>query len=264
MYNVEGILQTFQVYGGVTSFLALFLASVIYGFCHGREEERKRFFFLFVLSFLFVFNDLSMNLVGKVVGTATYYRFLWAIPVLPVIAWAGTKAITEREKRWEQALVLVLVFCLFWGGKNSFVTEGTIRIPENVSNVPKEVIQVCRIINEDKTMERPVVIFDRDCQMWSRFCAPDLVWGISRDAYQYHNDPEGYENAKKYKWEKAMIHAVNFGMKDEQEMLTKALEKKKVDYIVTMSAYQMDAYLDQAGYSLVDMTAERSVYARKE
>ena len=72
MYNVEGILQTFQVYGGFTSFLALFLASVIYGFCHGREEERKRFFFLFVLSVLFVFNDLSMNLVGKVVGTATY------------------------------------------------------------------------------------------------------------------------------------------------------------------------------------------------
>ena len=53
-------------------------------------------------------------------------------------------------------------------------------------------------------------------------------------------------------------------MKDEPDRLAEALAKEKVDYIVTFSSFEMDAYLEQVGYGLVDSTGTRSVYARKE
>lgn len=219
---------------------------------------------VFLLSILFVFNDLSMKLVGKITGEGTYYRFIWALPILPLIAWAGTKVVMEREKRWEKAVVFGLLFCLFWGGKSSFITEGSIRIPENPYNLSGDVIQVCDIIAEDKDKERPVVIFDYGCQLEARLYDPSLVWGISRRAYQFHNDAEGYEHAGKYKTEKALIHAANFGVKSEPERLAKALKKKKVDYIVTLTAYEMDDYLEGAGYKLKARSEMRSVYVRTE
>ncbi len=264
MYDVESIQQMFQNYGGITMFLPAFWVCVIYVFCYGKESGRKRMLAVFLLSILFVFNDLSMKLVGKITGEGMYYRFIWALPILPLIAWAGTKVVMEREKRWEKAVVFGLLFCLFWGGKSSFITEGSIRIPENPYNLSGDVIQVCDIIAEDKDKERPVVIFDYGCQLEARLYDPSLVWGISRRAYQFHNDAEGYEHAGKYKTEKALIHAANFGVKSEPERLAKALKKKKVDYIVTLTAYEMDDYLEGAGYKLKARSEMRSVYVRTE
>ncbi len=264
MYNVENIQQMIQTYGGFTMFLPAFLICVIYAFCSTKESEKKRLTFVFLLSILFIFNDLSIKLVGRITGIATYYRFLWAVPILPMIAWAGTKAVSEREKLWERAMVLGLLACLFWGGKNSFVVEGTIRIPENAYNLAEDVIQVCEMIEKDKDKERPVVIFDLGCQMQSRLYDPSLIWGISRKAYQTHNNTAGYEDVKKYIAEKAMIRAVNYGIKGEEERLSKALKKKKVDYVVTLTLYEMSDYLEQVGYELLGTTLERSVYVRKE
>lgn len=263
MYGVEGIWQTFQTYAGPTVFLAVFLVCMIYGFCNAEETGKKRLLFLCLLSILFVFNDLSMKLVGKVTDVATYYRFLWAIPILPLIAWAGTKVITEREKRWEKVVVILLLLCIFRGGSSTFLTEGSVRVPENVYNLSGDVMEVCHIIDRDKEKENPVVIFDLECQMSARLYDPSLVWGISRHAYQFYNDMGGYEDAGKYKKEKIMIHAVNYGVKDEKKKLSRALKKKQVDYIVTLTSYEMDAYLDSIGYALVDVTDTRSVYAKK-
>lgn len=263
--HVENVAQMFQAYRGNTMFLSVFFVCVIYGFCYGNEIRRKRVLFIFILGILFVFNEVSLRLIGKLTDISTYYRFIWAIPILPVIAWTGTKVVTERKKRWEKAAVFVLLCFVLWSGKDSFVTEGSVRIPENIYNLPNDVIQVCDIIDKDKDKEYPIVAFDLECQMMARQYDPTLVWAISREAYQDYDNTDGYENVKKgYRAQKTLIHAVNHGVKEERKRLSRALKKKKVDYIVTLSAYEMDDYLEQVGYELVGFTEQRSVYARKE
>ncbi len=265
MYTVESVKQVIETYMGSTVFLSLFLVCMVYVFCHGDEKGRKRFAFVVILSVLFIFNNLSLRLMGKVTGINTYYRFLWAVPILPVIAWVGTKAVMDCRKLWEKAVVCVLLLTLFVGGTSTFLTEGSIRIPENIYNLPKDVIEVCEIIEQDKDKEHPVVVFDGEFQTRARLYDPSLVWGIGRKVYQEHNNAEGYENVpKQYIAEKAIIRAVNYGMKDEPRRLARALDKRNVDYIVTFCSFEMDAYLEQVGFGLVDVTETRSVYARKE
>lgn len=260
---IGNVAQVFDAYIGTTMFLSVFIVCLIYGFCHADEKGKKRLVFIAVFSILFIFNDLSWWLMGKLTEIETYYRFIWALPLLPMIAWAGTKAITERRKFWERAVVVILLIALFQGGTSTFVTEGSIRVPENEYNLPGDLLEVCEIIKRDKKKEQPVVIFDLEYQLGARLYDPSIIWGISRKAYQYHNNPDGYENVpKKYRAEKSMIRAVNFGMKDDIERLNRALKKRGVDYIVAPSAYEMEGYFAQAGYGLVDMTQTRNVYAR--
>lgn len=265
MYIVESVAQVFETYMGETMFLSVFLVCVIYSFCHGNEDNRKRLLLVVILGILFIFNDFSLKLMGKLTDIKTYYRFIWAIPILIMIAWAGTKAVVERKKLWERAVVVILLLALFQGGTSTFLVEGSVRVPTNIYNLPDDVIRVCDIIEADKDKEQPVVIFDFESQMAARLYDPSLVWGIGRKAYQLHDNADGYEGVeKRYRMEKAMIRAVNHGVKDDAKRLSKALKKKHVDYIVTLNIYEMGDYFDQIGYRLVDSTDNRSVYTRKE
>lgn len=265
MNVVENVAQVFQTYMGTTMFLSIFWVCIIYVFCHGNGNGRKRLLFLLMLGILFLFNDLSLRVMGKLTDISTYYRFLWAIPILPLIAWAGTKTVMERRKFWERAVVVVLLLALFRGGMSSFLTKDSLRMPANPYNLSEDVMRVCDIIEQDKQKEQPVVAFDLECQMMARLYNPSLVWGISRRAYQEYDNAEGYEDVKKsWRAQKSMIRAVNHGMKDDAERLSRALERKQVDYIVTLNVYEMGDYLAGMGYGLVDSTGNRSIYARTE
>lgn len=265
MYVVESVEQVIETYMGPTIYLSVFLACILYGFCRGDEKGRKRLAFALALSVLFIFNNFSLKLMGKVTGIKTYYRFIWAVPLLPMIAWAGTKAVMERKKWWEKAVVCVLLLALFRGGVSPFLTEGSIRVPENIYNLPQDAIKVCEIIAKDKDEEHPVVVFDGELQTRARLYDPSLVWGITRKSYQDHSNVEGYEDMpRKYRLQNALIRMANNGMKDQPKRLARALKKHKVDYIVTYSSYGMEEYLGQLGYGLVDSTGTRDVFARKE
>lgn len=265
MYVVESVRQVFETYMGATMFLPMFLVSAIYIFFQSDGAGRKRLLFVSALSILLVFNRVFLELARKVTDIRTFYRFLWAIPFLPVIAWAGTKVVMERKKFWKRAAVCVLLLALYKGGTSTFLVEGSVRVPENIYNLSEDVIQVCDIIEQHKSKEHPVVIFDIECQMRARLYNPSLVWGIRQVVYQNYNNTDDYKTVKKrYRAEKAMLHAVNYGVKGQARRLSRALKKKKVDYIVTLTSYEMDAYLERVGYELVDSTGIRSVYAKKQ
>lgn len=262
MYNAEGIIQTFQNYTGVTVYIPIFLVCVLFCYCTGNKDSKTRLLVISVLSVICLFNNFSMKIVGKVTELSTYYRFIWAIPVLLVIAYVVTRVVAEREKLLEKLVVLAVVFVVFWGWKSSFITEGSFRLPENAYNLPNDVIGVCKIIEQDKMKECPVVACDLDVQLPIRTYDASIIWGISRNAYLNHNDMETYENAGRYRNEKVLIHAVNYGMKEESEALAEALSKKKVDYMVTLTSFEMDAYFEKVGYELIGVSGGRSVYAR--
>ena len=265
MYGIEGIVQTIREYAGESAFLPVFFICLAACFCSAGEKGKKRIASLFCLSVVFVFNNLAMKVLGKFADTSTYYRFLWAVPLFLVIGHAVTKAVAGQKRLWQKAFVAALALIVFFGWKGGgFFTEGSLRVWENEYDISGELMGAYRLIEGDAKEESPVVIFDMEAQMASRIYNPSIRWGISRNAYVKYNDAEGYKNVeKRYRPEKALIHAVNFGMQTESGRLGKALRKKKVDYIVTFTAFGMDAYFDGLGYGLIGESGSRSVYARK-
>ncbi|MCI9530638.1 MAG: hypothetical protein HFH38_02610 [Lachnospiraceae bacterium] len=262
MFQIEDIAQMVQAYMGETIYLPIFLCCLLFCYCTGKETSRKRMLLSALLSIVLVFNNFSMRMIGKVTDIITYYRFLWAVPILFIIAYTVTKSIYGHKKPLDKAVAIGFALLLFLGWGSSFLTESCRWFPENKYNLPSETIAICDMIAQDKSTERPVVAFDMGTQLSARLYDPSLVWAIRRTAYTQHNDTEGYGSAGKYRPDKILIHAVNYGMQGEPKRLSHALSKKKVDYLVTFTSYGMDAYLEGLGYPLLGRCGEKSVYAK--
>lgn len=264
MYGVENVFQTFQNYGGTTMFFPLFFVCLIYCYRKAEETGKKRLVWYGFLAVLILFNDISRKIIGKFTDVSTYYRFIWAVPVLIVIAYVFCCVWKSSKGKKEKALVLVLSFFALILGQSSFLYQDCFRLPPNEYNVSNDVLETCDIIKEHKQKERPVVIFDLEIQMSARLYDPSLIWGISRKAYIEQNNMEDYHSAGKYKNQKILIQAVNYGDKSAGEDLRNALRKGKVDYIVTSSDYDMDEYLQQLGCEVAGRSSTRTVYFNKD
>lgn len=260
MYEIENVFQTFQSYGGTTMFLPIFFVCLIYCYCKAEEAGKKRLIWYGILAVLFVFNDVSRKIIGKFTDVSTYYRFIWAVPVLIVIAGIFCHILENSKGKREKACILVLSCFVLLLGQSSFLYQGCFKLPGNEYNVSDDVLKTCDIIKEHKQEERPVVIFDLEIQMAARLYDASLIWGISRKAYIEQNNMEDYHDAGKYKDLKILIQAVNYGDKSAGEDLRNALRNRKVDYIVTSSDYDMDEYLQQLGCEVVGRSTTRTVY----
>lgn len=260
MYGVENVFQTFQNYGGTTMFLPVFLICLIYCYHKAEAAGKKRLIWYGLLAVIFVFNDISRKIIGKFTDVSTYYRFIWAVPVLIVIAYVLCHMLKSSSGRKEKVMILVLSFFVLMFGQSSFLHQDCFRLPNNQYNVSEDVLETCDIISGHKQKERPVVIFDLEIQMAARLYDPSLIWGISRKAYIEQNNMEDYHSAGKYRNQKILIQAVNYGDKSAGEELRNALKERKIDYIVTFSDYDMDEYLQQLGCEVVGHSRTRTVY----
>lgn len=261
MYDAQNIFQTFQMYAGETVYLMLFLCSILYVYFFAGKENRKRILLLVGLSIFVIYNDISKKLLEALVP-GTYYRFLWAIPMILVIAYVLVRILETQKKNNGKIVIFVSVAIMIFYSSN-FLETGKLALPENKYGIPNDVIQVCDMIAEDKEVERPVVIFDYELQLSARTYDASFIRGISREAYLKYNDLDGYEESGELQDEMILIQAVNYGVQGEEEMLSQALEARNADYIVTMTSFGMQEYFSRIGYELVGTSDTRSVF-RKE
>lgn len=259
MYNAENLIQVFQNYAGTTVFLILFPICLFYCYLTGKQEDKKRFLLIISLSILLIFNDISKALIETLI-TGTYYRFLWAVPILLLTAYMITRILTERKKGAEIVVILIITSAMLFYNSGTFPSIAS--LPDNKYAVSDDVIQVCDIIEQDKDKDRPIVIFDLEMQLSARTYNASFIWGISRNAYMNCNDLDDYESAGKYRNQKIMIQAVNYGVQGEGDVLAEALLEKNVDYLVTFTAFEMDEYFEEIGYVLVGRSDSRSVYGK--
>lgn len=260
MLQADNLIQILQKYSWGTVFLILFLIGLLYCYLTGSKESRKRLLLLIGLSILIIFNDIALNIIKKF-DSATYYRFLWGIPIILLSAYVILKLTEERKNRGERAVIFVVIAIMIWNS-STFLGQGSLTLPENRYSISDDVIQVCDIIGQDKEQERPVVIFDLKTQLAARTYDASLVWGISREAYLDYEDSGSDADISECQDEEILIRAVNYGYQDGSAILSKALAEENIDYIVTKTEFEMDSYFAKAGYELVGKSETRSVYGK--
>ncbi len=263
MYGIDGMAQMIWEYAGGTAYWPAFFLCLAACFLMAGGTGRKRVIGIFLLAVLLIFNDVSLKVLGKFADSSTYYRFLWAVPLIPVISYVLTKALTGRGKAWQKALIAALAFAVLACWHSGFYREGCLRPWDNKYGISGDVVEACRLVAGDSEEENPVVVFDIEAQMSARIYDPSIRWGIGRNAYVRYNDRKGYRRVpKRYRPDKALIHAANYGIMTEPGRLRRALRKRKVDYVVTFTEFGMDSYLEGMGFTLVGRTGGRSVYGK--
>ena len=111
----ERIIACFGRYCGTGMMVGLFLVSLIYLFFK-EKNKANRLLFVYVptVTLLIYFCPLWAWVVYRVIGEDLYWRFLWLLPVVPVIAYAAVKAVQMLDRKIQPfagtlaALIMIL------------------------------------------------------------------------------------------------------------------------------------------------------------
>ena len=91
MYGVDNVWSTMKTYMGNVSWIAIFLAAVLFIIVKSEKQNRLKIILLSAASFMVIYNDVSRSIIGKVTDIARYYRFFWLIPVTVICTFAIIK-----------------------------------------------------------------------------------------------------------------------------------------------------------------------------
>lgn len=261
MSGVNTVYQTLVRYiGNNPAVLVLFCIS-LYIVIKQEQETRRRYILICFFCLVFVFNDFVRKVLGHFTGIETYYRFFWAVPILFLGAKAIMDVVEDVREKWGKLLAVGIICICIIVGHAGRIELNRGMIPENIYNIPGDIIEVSRMIHEDTDKEQPVVVTDFGILFDLRSYDASFIWGIRRKPYQLAMQGDWYPQDK-YQDEMSIARMVCVGIQEDQEYLENALEKRNVDYIITYTEYGLDDYLASVGYEAIGKTDTRTLYGR--
>ena len=140
------MIETFQKYSGSGLMLCWFVVAWLYLFVKEKKKDRRvMFVYAPAVVLLIFFNPLFYKVFSGVSDEAIYFRFLWLIPVSPVIAYAIISIYNELTGRKRTAFVIVALFLIMVSGKLIYANPLYSRA-ENPYHVPQSVVNICDAI----------------------------------------------------------------------------------------------------------------------
>lgn len=260
MSDANSVIETFYNYMGSVIWIFLFAISCIYILCKKKREERKVIFGVVILSILCIYNDISRIIIGKVVGTSAYYRFLWLVPVPIICSYALVLFVSQKYKMKYKILVCTgVALCTIMGGKTFW--SGSI-IPENKYLMPDDVWEIADLIQNDKTEKVPTIAMPLELMNYISYDA-DAVMGIGREAYIYFSK-NGYENVPEQYQTESILAQIVYQNSAQDILKTKAaISRRRIDYLVISNKAGLETFMEEIDCALVGMTENYQLYRVK-
>ena len=140
---METAILLFKEYSGHGMIVTLFLLSLCYLWYVEKNKENRRLLVAFPICILLVFFcPLIIILLEKLSEEDVFWRMLWSVPMLCIIAYASIVFIRKLEgiKRY-LSIFGILVIIVISG--DYLYNNPNYQKAENLENIPSEVIEVC-------------------------------------------------------------------------------------------------------------------------
>ena len=150
---VKQTLVFWQNYWGEGYFQYLLLAAVLYLLIFRRKNKKTGYILLYlVISLAVFFCPITAKIIQKFIGELVYWRVLWIVPSVPVIAFAMTEFLKERKGIVRFISVIICAVVIMFSGQE-FCHEGYFHMVNNYQQVPDEIPGICEIIKADAVGE---------------------------------------------------------------------------------------------------------------
>ncbi len=177
----------FQKYMGSGLIVILFLAALVYlFFTEKRKQVRILLIYIPALVLLVYFNPLFYGIFYRVAGSEIYFRILWLLPVVPVLAYTG---VTIYDKARDRAKLPVLAACMaviLLCGKTVYANP-LFTPAQNLYHVPNYVVHVCDAIEVEGREVKAV--FPKEFLLYVRQYSPVVCMPYGRDGIIYQGNP---------------------------------------------------------------------------
>ena len=247
-WSIE-ILNYIQQYVNHSPILWIYLVSLLF-LCFRGKEKRRMLVYPSLLIMLVVMNPVCYGYVWVKLITYAFWRMLWMIPVIPVIACAAVEIAGLFRKDWAApmltaAFIVIMVFI----GDNIYRKQGVFTRQNNWYKLPDSSVHVAKTILELE--DEPLVLSSPYIYCHLRQYSSDIKLVFGRDAETFIlpiQDPETLELSQ-------MVLA-NGG---DTTRLVELAEKKGVDIIV-LPANHGFVLLGDYGYEYVTQTDGYNLY----
>ena len=140
---METAILLFKQYSGQGMIVTLFLIALVYlWFAEESREKRRLFVYLPICTLAMFFCPLIVFFLEKLAEEDVYWRMLWSIPMLIVIAYAAVCLIRKAEgiKRY----ISIAAFVLLIGISGDYLYDNPgFLVAENPEHIPENVIEIC-------------------------------------------------------------------------------------------------------------------------
>lgn len=185
------VLNYIQQYMNHSPLPYIYLVSLVFLAFRGKEK-RRMVFWPSVLIMLVILNPVCYGLIWTKLITYAFWRMLWMIPMLPVIACAVMELGTLCKKVWLAPVLTVAMIAVFFvKGDNLYQQPGVWTKAENAYKLPQATLDVGAKLLELE--EEPIVIAPVSLYSYLRQYDGRIRMVYGRDAETYIQpieDPE--------------------------------------------------------------------------
>lgn len=177
---IEWIFNIWTLYWGDGFYQYLLLASVLYLLVKKRRDFRIGPLLLYTLCALLIFVfPVTAWAIGKCIGQGVYWRTLWLVPTVPIIAIAAADLV-RNKKRWARIFLMAVLVCMIVVCGRSMTDAGNYVLAHNYQQVPDEVAQICNIIRQDAGESEVCLATDDHVASYARIYDPSFYMPYGR------------------------------------------------------------------------------------
>lgn len=251
MATENGFFDVLQQFMGGNPLYAFVPCAIFLLLMNLSKGHRKAGIFAMAMFVLLIFNPISYRiLLGKFGLQATYYRLLWMIPNVPLLAYLIYEAIrTIKDAKGRMFLVIMICLAIF----ATNVRPENLRLPSNIYQVSDDVVGICdqleELIGERGETNANIVTDPIICNVVRQYdahiCLKALLWGT------YSLNPEwNSEDAL------SLMSMLTYDRNDmPSDMVGRIIENYQIEFLVPPKAnVNFIGYMQQLGWDVVGET----------
>ncbi len=254
----------------------IFLLSVIYYILKAFRAKKKQGLGA-LLAVLFplitVFNPfLYRYLAPAADGGTSYYRFIWIFPLTILSACFLTEIVyllpgalkkysvnNRLSRALTVALTLLLLAAVLFSGTSSLSVRN-LSIPENKFTISRAALDISQFIHDDPDhKDGDVILAPTEIMMELESYDITIVPALPRTEYINYKKVESvYE---------PLLTLILEGPESpwhHMENVSYNVKSLNVKYIVTLTLFDLDGYMDYLGYPIYNRTGDYTLYKRAE
>ena len=240
----------FKQYCGTGFLPVVFLAALLY-LLVTEKERYKRIVLVYVPGLVFISFFIPITRIVFVAAMdegATYYRFLWLIPMGLIIAYAGCRVIYQHRRIGLVVITAVVVLCGSCVYRSSLITKA-----ENPYHIPQTVIDICDLIAPKDGEPRIRAAFPSELVYFVRQYDTDIMLPFGREMVETQWD---YYNAVYDVMEKPETI--------DTKALIEATRETKCSYVILAVGRKMTQDPATCGLTLIATIGKYNIYADPE
>lgn len=260
MYGVNSVQDILFRYPADCLMYLFSLIAIMFFLYKASPRGRAVYGLLCFFAVLFIFNPVCFNIVSYFNLRDTYYRFIWAIPLMFMVAVFLVKMVKTCSDRFVKLAIIFIFFVCVISGRTFDEVGRHLSDKDNIYGFRDDIIDISNIIEADAEKSEPTVLTDEYVFSRLRCYNANIVYKVSREYYL--NDRRGEQGyyTEDGTGNPALVRMEQLGEQTDEETMRAILAELQVDYIIIKSEFDMGGYLNKFNYVLLGTTDIYEVY----